>query len=472
MSAVADTDDAYRRIPSVDRLLQADALQGLIADHGRTLVRDGLRARLAELRSDVHADETSFDPNVLARALSPLLEQGSAPSLREVANLTGTVLHTNLGRAPLPEEAIEAMARVARSACNLEYDIEAGQRGERDDHVARLVTQLTGAESALVVNNNAAAVFLVLNTIAARREGIVSRGELVEIGGQFRVPDIMARAGTRLLEVGTTNRTHLRDYAEAIGPRTGLLMKVHTSNYEIRGFTASVTERELAGLALQHGLPLVSDLGSGTLVDLHRWGLPHEPTVREMVDAGVDLVTFSGDKLLGGPQCGVIAGPAALIAKLRKNPLKRALRVDKLTLAALEQVLQLYTDPERLAQRLPALRQLTRPAHQIRRVAESLGAALGPALSARYGVRVAECTSQIGSGALPLSGLPSVGVRIEPRTTRRDRNAASEALLQALRRLPLPVIGRVEDGAVMLDCRCLEDPAPVLAALARLEVPA
>ena len=465
-------DSPRARIPSVDWLLNHAALQDLVAVHGRMRVRDMMRARLALLRGDVNASsETSLEPTAVASAVAAQLAEANAPSLRPVANLTGTVLHTNLGRAALPEEAIAAMAQAARESCNLEFDLDTGKRGERDAHVEAFVMELTGAEAALVVNNNAAAVLLVLNTLAARREVVVSRGELVEIGGHFRLPDIMARAGARLREVGTTNRTHLRDYADAIDQRSALLMKVHTSNYEIRGFTASVPESALAELARERGLPLVADLGSGTLVDLRRWGLPYEPTARATIDAGVDLVTFSGDKLLGGPQCGIVAGRADLVARLRDNPLKRALRVDKLTLAALEQVLRLYRDPERLVARLPTLRLLARPQGDIRRVAELLLVAIRKAMPPQFAATVVECASQIGSGALPVAGLPSAGVRIEARVAKRGRNRAILQLHAALRKLPLPLVGRIDDGAILLDCRCVEDCAPIAASLATLAWP-
>jgi L-seryl-tRNA(Ser) seleniumtransferase len=388
------------------------------------------------------------------------------PSQRRVFNLTGTVLHTNLGRAPMPEEAIVAAAEAMRGPTSLEYDIEKGGRGERDDHIAGWLTRLTGAEAALAVNNNAAALLLALNALANGRESIVSRGELIEIGGAFRLPDIMSRAGTRLREVGTTNRTHLRDFAGAIGPETALILKVHTSNYEIQGFTAAVSAAQLAPLARQHSIPLIEDLGSGTLVDLDRWGLPHEPTVAESLKAGADLVTFSGDKLLGGPQCGLVVGRADLIAALAKNPLKRALRLDKVRLAALEAVLRLYADPDRLAARLPALRLLARPRDDIAALAARILPGLTRALEGIATVVLAETNSQIGSGALPVSLLPSAGLAL---STVASSGRAVETLAARLRALPVPVIGRIESGLLILDLRCLEDEAEFLGQLEALK---
>jgi L-seryl-tRNA(Ser) seleniumtransferase len=375
------------------------------------------------------------------------------------------VLHTNLGRATLPEEAITAAAAAMRDPTTLEYDLASGRRGERDDHVAGWLIRLTGAEAALAVNNNAAALVLALNTLAAGRETIVSRGELIEIGGSFRLPDIMARAGTKLREVGTTNRTHLADFASAIGPQTGLILKAHTSNYAIEGFTAAVPGARLAALARERGIPFVEDLGSGSLVDLAHWGLPHEPTAAEALAQGADLVTFSGDKLLGGPQAGLVAGRADLVRQLAKNPLKRALRLDKIRLAALEAVLRLYADPDRIAERLPALRLLVRPHSEIAACGERLLPAIACALDGIAGVELVETRSQIGSGALPVSLLPSVALALRP----VDRSgAAVEALARDLRRLPIPVIGRVEAGRVLLDLRCLEDEPAFLAQLSAL----
>jgi L-seryl-tRNA(Ser) seleniumtransferase len=454
--------DSRASLPSVDRVLRAPAVAALADRYGRQCAVAAVRDVLDELRA---ANDGATDAEIAERCRDRL-DARMRPSQRRVFNLTGTVLHTNLGRAPLPEEAVEATAAMLRDPTNLEYDLETGNRGDRTDHVRGWLTRLTGAEAATVVNNNAAAVFLVLNTLAARREVPVSRGELIEIGGAFRMPDIMARAGCKLVEVGTTNRTHLVDFAAAIGPRTGMLMKVHPSNYAIEGFTAAVGDAELATLAHRHDLPFAIDLGSGTLVDLSAYGLPHEPTPMEALKAGADLVTFSGDKLLGGPQAGIVVGRAELIRKLDRNPLKRALRLDKGRLAALEAVLRLYADPDRLSARLPTLRLLMRPAATIEALGQRLMAAVAPVLAAVAEASLQRCKSQIGSGSLPVDRLESWALVLRPK---RAGGAALTRLAAAFRALPIPVIGRIEDGCLRFDLRCLEDEAAFVRQLSQLK---
>jgi len=443
-------------LPSVDRLLQRNETEALIAAHGRAAVTDAIRGVLAALRA---AQAPNLAESEILRRVAGQLEREAKPSLGRVFNLTGTVLHTNLGRAVLPPEAIEAVVAAARDPVNLEYDLRTGRRGERDTHVETMLCRLTGAEAANVVNNNAAAVLLVLNSLANRKEVPTSRGELVEIGGSFRMPEIVARAGSRLREVGTTNRTHLADFAAAIGPKTGAVLKVHTSNFAIEGFTAAVDEAALAGLCRERGVPFIVDLGSGTLVDLRRFGLPHEPSAEEALAAGADIVTFSADKLLGGPQAGILVGRKALIDRVRRNPMKRALRVDKMTLAALAAVLRLYADPDRLVQRIPTLRFLARPLDELRALAARLCPVLRTAVGDKASVDVIDCESQIGSGALPTQRIASAGLALRPGTVR---------MAAAFRALPVPVLGRLQDGAFMLDLRCLEDEAAFAAQLDRL----
>ena len=455
--------DSRTALPSVDRVLHEPAVAALVDRYGRQSVVDGVRAVLAEMR-DGKVVPNGAD---IAEHCRARLEKEMRPSQRRVFNLTGTVLHTNLGRSPLPEEAIAATAESLRDPSNLEFELESGARGDRTDHVRGWLKRLTGAEAATVVNNNAAAVFLVLNTLASRKEVPVSRGELIEIGGAFRMPDIMARAGCKLVEVGTTNRTHLNDFANAITARTALIMKVHPSNYAIEGFTSAVGEAELAALAHKHNLPFAIDLGSGTLVDLAAYGLPHEPTPMEALKAGADLVTFSGDKLLGGPQAGIIVGKADLIRKLDRNPLKRALRLDKGRLAALEAVMRLYADPDRLAVRLPALRLLSRPGSEIRALGERVLAALPSPVTTAADVELQPCRSQIGSGSLPIDRLESWCLALRPK---KPGGAALNRLAGLFRALPIPVIGRIEDDRFKLDLRCLEDEPAFVAQLGQFEM--
>ncbi len=467
----AGSDFSLRALPSVDEVLRADAGALAIERFGRAAVVTAVRQAIDAARAALRAGKAPpSERDALANAALARLALTARSSLRPVFNLTGTVLHTNLGRALLAEAAVEAAVDAMRSAVALEFDVTSGKRGERDDHVRGLLCELTGAEDATVVNNNAAAVLLVLNTLARGREAIVSRGELIEIGGAFRMPEIMARAGARLKEVGTTNRTHLRDYVEALGAKTGLVLKVHTSNYRIEGFTKEVSARELAGATRERGVPLVNDLGSGTLVDLSRWGLEHEPTVAEALAEGADLVTFSGDKLLGGPQAGFVVGRKALIGRINRNPMKRALRVDKIRLAASEATLRLYRDPDRLAERVPTIRLLARPQAAIKGVAEQLAPVVAARLGDAFAVEVVACASQIGSGALPVETVPSAGLAIRPRGGKRGSGRALEHLGATLRSLPIPVIGRVENGAQILDLRCLEDEAAFAANIAALDL--
>ena len=463
---------ARRAIPALDRLLKIPAVEELVQRYGRTSVTGTARALLAELRTALTPQASprsaSFDERHFVAECGARLARETQSSLKPVFNLTGTVLHTNLGRAIMPESAARAVAQAMTHPVNLEFDLEGGARGERDHHVERRLTRLTGAEAALVVNNNAAAVYLTLNTLALRKEVLVSRGELIEIGGAFRMPDIMARAGCKLREIGTTNRTHLKDYAGAISPRTAALMKVHTSNYAIQGFTASVAEDRLAVLAHKHNLPLITDLGSGMLVNLEDYGLPHEPTPGDALAAGADIVTFSGDKLLGGPQSGLIVGRKDLIERIRKNPVKRALRVDKMTLAALEAVLALYNDPERLSAQLPTLRLLTRPLADIEAQAARLLPAVASAVAGKAEANLVGAMSQIGSGSLPVDLLASAGIAVA--APGRHRNALAAGIAGAFRALPVPVIGRIKDGAFIMDLRCLDDEAAFLAQLKELKL--
>ncbi len=448
-------------IPSVDRVLREAALAPALEEFGHTALVAAIRLVLDERRITGNESE-------LVTAVQSRLTARHRPALRSVFNLTGTVLHTNLGRAQLSEAAVAQATSAMREPCALEYDLATGGRGDRDSIIESLLCELTGAEAAIAVNNNAAAVLLSLAALAARREVLVSRGQLVEIGGAFRIPDVMRSAGVRLVEVGTTNRTHARDFENAIGPKTAAIMAVHASNYRIEGFTAEVSRGDLARIAHAHGLPLIEDLGAGSLIDLARYGLPKEPVVSECIAAGADLVSFSGDKLLGGPQAGLIVGRRDLIAKLRKHPLKRVLRVSKMTLAALEATLLAYRRPEHLPRDLPVLRMLTRPIEELEAMAARLVPRLAEVLGEGWKVSALPALAQAGSGSLPGSGIASLAIALVPLAGSPGR--ALDRLAARLRALPRPVIGRIAEGRLLLDLRCLEAEAEFAAQLDKLPV--
>ena len=448
-----------RALPSVDVLIQALASDPALAGVPRPRLAASVRETLAaERRRLLEAGGPATDAATLGRHVKDAITRGGLFSLAPVINATGVVLHTNLGRALLSPLAQERLREVAASYSNLEMDVARKERGSRYSHVDGLLRRLSGAEAALVVNNCASAVLLALESLARGKEVVVSRGELIEIGGEFRIPDILRRSGATLREVGTTNRTHLKDYAGAIGPDTGVLLKVHTSNYRVVGFTAAVSSRELAELGRARGIPVMEDLGSGCFVDLTRHGFPYEPTVPEVVASRVDLVSFSGDKLLGGPQAGIVVGRAELVERLARNPLNRALRIDKFTIAALEATLYAYEAGTALTT-IPTLRMLTEPLPTIRQRARRVVGRLGAEAARALGARVAESTSQVGGGALPTVELPTAVVAIG--TPARP----AEALDQALRTGRPPVLGRVLDDRLLLDCRTvLPTEVPALAA--------
>ena len=438
-----------RRLPKIDAMLAALADAGPLR-LARRIVREEVAAvRERILAGAARADEVSEEA-ILFRCRQRLAHW-LAPRFRPVINATGVIVHTNLGRSVLPAEAMQAVVAAGEAYSNLEFDLATGRRGSRYSLVEELLCELTGAEAALVVNNNAAAVLLVLETLAAGREVIVSRGQLVEIGGSFRIPEVMAKSGAILREVGATNRTHLRDYEMAICEQTAMLLKVHTSNYRITGFTAEVALADLVALGRRHDLPVMEDLGSGCLFDVRPYGLTGEPTVQEVVAAGADVVTFSGDKLLGGPQAGIIVGRRRYIERIKKNPLNRAVRIDKFTLAGLEQIFRLYLDPSLAVQKIPTLAMIAQPAETCRRRADRLLRRLRRPLAGRCAVDRAEVESRVGGGSLPEQALASWAVRLRP------AQFAVSVLEERLRRLPLPVVGRIEDDGLLLDMRTVFD---------------
>lgn len=449
---MTDRRDLLRQIPSIDRLLNTPPLAQMATSHPHAQLREGAQRAVEELRYrllDEQAPLPSLDPLTVAARAGQILNQLQTPSLRSVLNLTGTVLHTNLGRAPLAESALQAVVDVSRGYSTLEYDLIEGQRGERHVHVEELICRLTGAEAALAVNNNAGAVLLSLSALAGGKSALVSRGELIEIGGSFRIPEIMAAGGVKLVEVGATNKTHLKDFEQAIGAETALFLKVHTSNYRILGFTAAVSGEELAKLGHERNIPVLEDLGSGLLHDLAFLGLPREPTVRMSLAAGIDLVTFSGDKLLGGPQAGLIAGRKDLISRLKKHPLARALRLDKMTLAALEATLRLYLDPQQALREVPTLRMLAISPDELQGRCRELLPTLQAIIGERAGLEIVASTATVGGGAMPLAELPGFAIAVSPCRISLQR------LSERLRQGTPPVIGRIQDDRLLLDPRTL-----------------
>jgi len=447
----------YREIPKVDDFLERGVVRQALSMHPRwavlETVREVLESRRIEISRLDRPEEAAVFPGdeILEESFSRVLASRVSHRLRLLINATGIIVHTNLGRSVLPPEAMERSAAVGRGYSNLEYDLESGARGSRQDHLADLLCSLTGAEAALAVNNNAAAVMLSLGTLAAGSEVVVSRGQLVEIGGSFRIPDVMEKSGAILREVGTTNKTHLADYREAVGPETSLLLKVHTSNFQVVGFTSSVGTADLAALGKEKGLPVMEDLGSGCLVDLAPFGLLGEPTVQSVVEAGADIVTFSGDKLLGGPQAGLIVGRRLLLEKIRRNPVHRAVRLDKFTIAALEATLRLYLEGDRVFKTIPTLKMISEPLVKVRQRARRLYRRLSKESRHLLKAAVVASKAQVGGGSLPLQELPSAALSLG------SPDHSANRLESAFRALPVPVIGRIQDGRLLFDLRTVDD---------------
>ncbi|MBM6970094.1 L-seryl-tRNA(Sec) selenium transferase [Mordavella massiliensis] len=443
----------YRKIPKVDILLEEERIRQMICRYSKETVMESIRKETDRLRAFIGKceDEKEIEAAIggLTDAIGQTVEEMHTPNMRPVINGTGTILHTNLGRAPISPEHMKRIAEVACGYSNLEYNLEAGRRGERYSHFEELLCKLTGAEAAMAVNNNASSVMLILSSLAKGGEVVVSRGELVEIGGKFRIPDVMEQSGATLVEVGTTNKTHYDDYKNAITEETKALLKVHTSNYRIVGFTESVEIDELIGLAGEHELPIIEDLGSGVLIDLAKYGLTHEPMVQESIAKGADVVCFSGDKLLGGPQAGIIIGKKKYIDKMKKNQLTRALRIDKFTATALELVLQEYLSEEKAVKNIPVLRMITEPKEEMEKKAKNLVRMLRrTGFAARF--QVMPCESQIGGGSLPLERIPSYAAAISP------EEMSVPELEEKMRHLPVPIIPRTANDTILLDVRTID----------------
>ena len=449
-----------RMLPSVDKILQQDKIKKLLTEYPRWLVLKTAQIVVEEERRSILASDSDslsedrFHLEYFSRKVSERISDVGQFSLKRVINATGVIVHTNLGRSLLNDDVLQNMATIASNFSNLEYDLKEGERGSRYSHVEEILCELTGAEAALVVNNNAGAVLLALSTIAGGREVIVSRGQLVEIGGSFRIPDVMRNSGARLVEVGTTNKTHLRDYREAIRDDTALLLKVHTSNFQVVGFTSEVKLEELVELGREHSLPVMEDLGSGCFIDLSKFGLSQEPTVQDAVKTGVDVVTFSGDKLLGGPQGGIILGSKEVVGKIKKNPLNRALRIDKLTLAAMESTLRVYMEGDAAMEKIPTLRMLTLPAEEIERRAKSLYRRLKKVNTGNLEIEIWNDNSRAGGGALPLQDLPTKIIALKP------MNLSVEHLEEKFRRYNPPIITRIENDRLLFDVCTLQEGEP------------
>lgn len=443
----------YRSIPKVDVLLESQTIQEMIERYSRDSVMEAIRAEMDNLRAFIggcdEEDKAQEQIALLVSHIGDAVEKMHTPNMKKVINGTGTILHTNLGRAPISREHMKKAFDIVTGYSNLEYNLEEGRRGERYSHFEKLLCKITGAEAAMAVNNNASSVLLILSSLAKGGEVIVSRGELIEIGGKFRIPDVMTQSGATLVEVGTTNKTHVSDYEENITEETKALLKVHTSNYKIVGFTESVGIDELMPIAKEHGIPVIEDLGSGVLIDLSKYGLTYEPTVQESVAKGADVVCFSGDKLFGGPQAGIIVGKKKYIDMMKRNQLTRALRIDKFTAAALELVLQEYLSEEQAVQHIPVLRMITEPLDEVARRARSLARSIRSTdIPAK--VDVVSCESQIGGGSLPMERIPSMAVAIRP------KHESVAALEDQMRHLTVPMIPRTVNDTIMLDVRTVE----------------